>query len=482
MGRRNGTLSPNDTAGDEALARTLQQQYQVEVEFANRSSPVRPSAPPQPSSPPQSEPLPPVVFIPGNSVRIPSAHEAVPASSDAFYENNIPVLPARLSNSGVEIIDLRGDDGVRDQPDPKAMDDEEYARKVEQELADQAYAERLQQVLTERYQNWMYEVDASGRRRPKKKCTVRNVISLLLTVGLIGGSIFALLVAFNGRSSGSSNPGDWINFWDDDPFAGADPEDPRSWKLQRKEGLTLDVLNALDNRWQEFFDRAMFDWSNSSPSIIRFTSETVPQESACSPKTNRVKVCNADYGIQDWTGLNIIHLNAGYIVSSTVKMNDHFFKDGDRFEMQYTMCHEMGHACGLTHTDENFNNKNLGNCMDYTSSPESNMQPDDSNFAVLLSLYGSFPTGSTRTLGTSVPVDKNISPDELDLEKYSAAMSELLDPDANDKEPESRWGTLRNRLHQKKWRLLHESKANGKVHGYDLGGGHALMVHKILAK
>jgi hypothetical protein len=111
------------------------------------------------------------------------------------------------------------------------------------------------------------------------------------------------------------------------------------------------------------------------------------------------------------------------------------------------------------------------------------MQPDDSNFAVLLELYGSFPTNSTRKLDTSAPVDKIISPDELDLEKYSAAMSELLDPDANDKETESRLGMLRNRLHQKKrWRLLHESKANGEVHGYDLGGGHGLMVHKILAK
>lgn len=480
MGRRNGTPSPNDTAGDEALARSLQQQYQVEVEFARRSSPVRPSAPPLPSSPPHRDSLPSVVFTPGNSVRFPSAHEAVPASSDGFYENNAPVPTIRLANSSVEIIDLRGDDNVRDQPDSKPMDDEEYARKLEQELADQAYAERLQQVLTERYQNWMYEVDASGRRRRRKKCTVRNFISLVLSVALIGGSIFALLVAFNGRSS-SSRPRDWINFWDEDPFAGADPADPRSWQLKRKEGLTLDVLNALDSTWQEFFDRATFDWSNSNPNIIRFTTESVPQEPDCSQEIGMVKVCNSDYGIQDWTGLNIVHLNGGYIVSSTVKMNDYFFKDGDRFEMQYTMCHEIGHALGLTHTDENFNNKNLGNCMDYTSRPEENMQPDDSNFAVLLELYGAFPTGSTRKLDKSAPVDKNISPDELDLEKYSAAMSELLDPD--DKDTESRWGMLRNSLHQKKpWRLLHESKENGKIHGYDLGGGHALMVHKILAK
>lgn len=43
---------------------------------------------------------------------------------------------------------------------------------------------------------------------------------------------------------------------------------------------------------------------------------------------------------------------------------------------------------GLGHFDENFYNKDLGNCMDYTERPENNMHPDESNFMVLEELYG----------------------------------------------------------------------------------------------
>ncbi len=43
---------------------------------------------------------------------------------------------------------------------------------------------------------------------------------------------------------------------------------------------------------------------------------------------------------------------------------------------------------GLGHFDENFYNKDLGNCMDYTEKPENNMHPDESNFMVLEELYG----------------------------------------------------------------------------------------------
>ncbi len=33
------------------------------------------------------------------------------------------------------------------------------------------------------------------------------------------------------------------------------------------------------------------------------------------------------------------------------------------------MCQEIGHDFGLDHQDENFNNPNLGTCMDYTNDP-----------------------------------------------------------------------------------------------------------------
>lgn len=49
----------------------------------------------------------------------------------------------------------------------------------------------------------------------------------------------------------------------------------------------------------------------------------------------------------------------------------------------------LGHGFGLPHWDEDFYNKNLGNCMDYTNDPSVNMQPSESNFIFLADLYGS---------------------------------------------------------------------------------------------
>ena len=70
-----------------------------------------------------------------------------------------------------------------------------------------------------------------------------------------------------------------------------------------------------------------------------------------------------------------------------------------------------GHGFGLPHWDENFFNRNMGNCMDYTSKPKSNAQPDESNFNFLKELYGevggtvppsSKPIGSSPAAGSAV--------------------------------------------------------------------------------
>jgi hypothetical protein len=60
----------------------------------------------------------------------------------------------------------------------------------------------------------------------------------------------------------------------------------------------------------------------------------------------------------------------------------------------------MGHGFGLPHTDENFFNKDLLNCMDYTNNPENNMQPSYDNFKFLSQLYGTVD-------GSPVPTDDN---------------------------------------------------------------------------
>ena len=64
--------------------------------------------------------------------------------------------------------------------------------------------------------------------------------------------------------------------------------------------------------------------------------------------------------------------------------------------------HEIGHGLGLGHWDENFYNRDLHNCMDYTKTPENNQSPDRSNFLFLEQMYGNVD-------GTSQYYDKNVN-------------------------------------------------------------------------
>ena len=68
------------------------------------------------------------------------------------------------------------------------------------------------------------------------------------------------------------------------------------------------------------------------------------------------------------------------------------------------MCQEIAHDFGLDHQDENFNNANLGSCMDYTSDPDgppSNEHPNQHDYAQLESIYAH--TDRFTTIGTSLP-------------------------------------------------------------------------------
>lgn len=86
-------------------------------------------------------------------------------------------------------------------------------------------------------------------------------------------------------------------------------------------------------------------------------------------------------------GVNELAYNGVVIVSSLVKLNEYYLYNADDTKRQYTMCHELGHGFGLPHTDENPYNKDLGNCLDYTTHPENNLHPGQVNFNRLDSMY-----------------------------------------------------------------------------------------------
>lgn len=182
-------------------------------------------------------------------------------------------------------------------------------------------------------------------------------------------------------------------------------------------GLRLTIVNALDDDWQVEFQSAVYDWENGDPDALTLTTSKVDVDSSCSPINGVMKVCNGNYGETGWLGINgiITTQRTGIIQNSVAKMNEYYLSNAGDAERQYTMCHEIGHGFGLPHTDENFDNADLGNCLDYTRNPENNLHPDDSNFARLVSLYGRVVTTSGRRLLLRGSAGAGSNMDDMDM-------------------------------------------------------------------
>jgi hypothetical protein len=162
------------------------------------------------------------------------------------------------------------------------------------------------------------------------------------------------------------------------------------------------------------------------------------------------------------------------IIASSAKMNDYYLSDNNKAQKQYTMCHEIGHGFGLPHTDENFYNSDLGECMDYTSNPQNNKKPGPANFEFLAVMYGTIPNNDQAVEASStVPGNRNR---ELELEDKS--LPEWLRLTLEEVIP-----NLENRNdgneHEDGWRLLHRSD-NAATHQMDLGDGYSVEVTKLL--
>jgi hypothetical protein len=107
------------------------------------------------------------------------------------------------------------------------------------------------------------------------------------------------------------------------------------------------------------------------------------------------------------------------VISSVAQMNEYYLNNANFEHRRFTMCHEIGHGFGLPHTDENPYNKNLGNCLDYTDDPSTNLLPGDVNMEKLREVYLGQATGKrllrrvenddgsvTETIGWVINEDK----------------------------------------------------------------------------
>jgi hypothetical protein len=180
------------------------------------------------------------------------------------------------------------------------------------------------------------------------------------------------------------------------------------------DSLALVVASNLDSRYTDpnlgHFGMALKDWNTSS--VLNLSAGNGAGLDKCGPVAGRVEVCNDAYGYRNggWLGVATIWASGNHITQATVKLNDTFLHGGGTYDSdpwrQMVMCQEIGHVFGLDHQDENFDNANLGTCMDYTRSPESNQHPNDHDYQMLDAIYTHTDSVSGGGGGGSCPGKK----------------------------------------------------------------------------
>lgn len=163
-----------------------------------------------------------------------------------------------------------------------------------------------------------------------------------------------------------------------------------------------DNVNSL---WDPYLAQARTDWNQSA--VIE--SPLVPGSANprnCRGVAGTIQVCNSTYGNTGWLGIASISITGGtHITQGTVKLNDTYFNSAQYNTPAWrrmVACQEVGHAYGLDHQDSNFNNANLGTCMDYTNAPSgggsygaSNLSPNAHDYDQLNSIYSHLDSTTT---------------------------------------------------------------------------------------
>ena len=226
-------------------------------------------------------------------------------------------------------------------------------------------------------------------------------------------------------------------------------------------------------QWDSAVTGAVNVWAQSKVLSLTQQAASSVNTKKCSSITGQILVCNASYGQRGWLGIASISITGGtHITSGTTKLNDSYFDTAQYNTAAWrslVACQEIGHDFGLDHQDTNFNNANLGTCMDYTNAPSggtlngfnygpSNEHPNTHDYDELVTIYTHLDSSSTtipqtnfgiRQVGKAVPRSASFEPGDSPAE----------------------WG-----------RAIHaDRQGRPDVFVRDLGGGHNVLTHVFWA-
>lgn len=165
--------------------------------------------------------------------------------------------------------------------------------------------------------------------------------------------------------------------------------------------FTLQLGDNVNSTWDSYLATTSTDWTSSAA----LNTTIVPGQSnpkRCNAVAGTVQVCNSTYGQNGWLGIASVWASGAHITQGTVKLNDTYFRTAKYNTPAWknmVTCQEVGHALGLGHVDEAFDNPNQGTCMDYTNNPTgppNNEHPNQHDYDLLdLTIYAHLDSSST---------------------------------------------------------------------------------------
>ena len=174
--------------------------------------------------------------------------------------------------------------------------------------------------------------------------------------------------------------------------------------------FTLRLGNNLSSTWKPYLNTTSTDWTGS---LVLDTSVVtgVSSPKRCAASLGTVQVCNSTYGANGWLGVASVWASGNHITQGTVKVNDTYFNTAYYNTPAWrnlVMCQEVGHTLGLGHQDEDSSNPNLNTCMDYTSDPSTNQQPNTHDYAQLDLIYGHLDATTTATAAATARANATV--------------------------------------------------------------------------
>jgi hypothetical protein len=238
-------------------------------------------------------------------------------------------------------------------------------------------------------------------------------------------------------------------------------------------GLDVTVVYSVTPKWTTYVNGAVADWEKSRKLSLT-TADGDSSDLArrrCEPIPGKTRVCNAAYGQRPWVGLATIWLSGDHITQAVTQLNDSYFDTYAFYNTPawraFVACQEVGHDWGLDHQDENFDNYNLGTCMDYTRAPQggvyngfdygpSNVHTNDHDYEQLTAIYSHNDGFTTASQGTNFGV-RQVGQRPLSTEPAGTSPAE--------------WGSA----------IRRDSLGRPNVFVKDLGAGQKKLTHVLWA-